>query len=106
MHIFRNSWVLELKSVAISFRGLLERLRSETEPVSSYSFLVEETHFGDTLDNLAISFCFLSQIFSRTTIYHFCGLDTFFSPIFCQIKDFLRPSEELEKEVFSLSIHI
>ncbi|RNA17904.1 hypothetical protein BpHYR1_013949 [Brachionus plicatilis] len=22
--------------------------------------------------------------------------DTFFSPIFCQIKDFLRPSEELE----------
>ncbi|RMZ98664.1 hypothetical protein BpHYR1_050167 [Brachionus plicatilis] len=69
-----TAWVLELKSVAISFRGLPERLRSETVPVSSYRFLVEETHFGDTPNNLAISFYFLSQIFSRPTIYHFCGL--------------------------------
>ncbi|RNA10689.1 hypothetical protein BpHYR1_038849 [Brachionus plicatilis] len=91
-----TSWVLELKPVAISFQGLPERLRSETEPVSSYHFLVEEPHFGDTPDNLALSICFLSQIFSRTTIYHFYGLDTFFSPIFCQIKHLLRPSEELE----------
>ncbi|RNA19635.1 hypothetical protein BpHYR1_009304 [Brachionus plicatilis] len=64
------------KIISISFRGLPERLRSETVPVSSYRFLVEETHFGDTPNNLAISFCFLSQIFRRPTIYHFCGLDT------------------------------
>ncbi|RNA22915.1 hypothetical protein BpHYR1_035810 [Brachionus plicatilis] len=70
---YPNSWVLELKSLAISFQGLPERLRSETEPVSSYHLLVEEPHFGDTPDNLAFSFCFLSQIFSRTTIYHFYG---------------------------------
>ncbi|RNA19246.1 hypothetical protein BpHYR1_048101 [Brachionus plicatilis] len=94
--------VLPLYETLVSFQGLPERLRSETEPVSSYRFLVEEPHFGDTPDNLAFSYCFLSQIFSRTTIYHFCGLDTFFSPIFCQIKDFLRPSEELEREVFLL----
>ncbi|RNA07302.1 hypothetical protein BpHYR1_046731, partial [Brachionus plicatilis] len=31
-----TAWVLELKSVAISFRGLPERLRSETVPVSSW----------------------------------------------------------------------
>ncbi|RNA03273.1 hypothetical protein BpHYR1_029454 [Brachionus plicatilis] len=60
-----TAWVLELKSVAISFRGLPERLRSESEPVSSYRFLVEETHFGDTPNNLAISFCFLSPLFRR-----------------------------------------
>ncbi|RNA35947.1 hypothetical protein BpHYR1_018789 [Brachionus plicatilis] len=40
----------------VSFQGLPERLRSETEPVSSYRFLVEEPHFGDTPDNLAFSF--------------------------------------------------
>ncbi|RNA29371.1 hypothetical protein BpHYR1_047952 [Brachionus plicatilis] len=34
-----------------NFQGLPERLRSETEPVSSYRFLVEEPHFGDTPDN-------------------------------------------------------
>ncbi|RMZ96373.1 hypothetical protein BpHYR1_007105, partial [Brachionus plicatilis] len=37
-----------------SFRGLPERLRSETVPVSSYRFLVEEAHYGDTPNNLAI----------------------------------------------------
>ncbi|RNA16591.1 hypothetical protein BpHYR1_011517 [Brachionus plicatilis] len=47
----------------VSFRGLPERLRSKTEPVSSCRFLVEETHFGDTPNNLAISFCFLSPLF-------------------------------------------
>ncbi|RNA15542.1 hypothetical protein BpHYR1_042081 [Brachionus plicatilis] len=31
-----TAWVLELKSVAISFRGLPERLRSEIVPVSSW----------------------------------------------------------------------
>ncbi|RNA29714.1 hypothetical protein BpHYR1_005738 [Brachionus plicatilis] len=40
----------------LSFRGLPERLRSEAEPVSSYRFLVEETHFGDTPNNLANNF--------------------------------------------------
>ncbi|RNA33344.1 hypothetical protein BpHYR1_008789 [Brachionus plicatilis] len=34
------------------FRGLPERFRSETEPVSSLHFLVEETHFGDAANNL------------------------------------------------------
>ncbi|RNA39495.1 hypothetical protein BpHYR1_003304 [Brachionus plicatilis] len=36
----------------INFRELPERLRSETEPVSEYRFLVEETHFGDTTNSL------------------------------------------------------
>ncbi|RNA11376.1 hypothetical protein BpHYR1_040905 [Brachionus plicatilis] len=61
-------------SLKVSFQGLPERLRSETEPVSSYRFLIEEPDFRDTPDNLAFSFCFLSQIFSRPTIYHFCRL--------------------------------
>ncbi|RNA05579.1 hypothetical protein BpHYR1_048825 [Brachionus plicatilis] len=100
--LIQTAWVLELKSVAISFQGLPERLRSEKEPVSSYRFLVEETHFGDTPNNLTFSFSFLSLLFSRPTIYHFCGLDTFFSPIFCQIKNFLRPSEELEKLIIKI----
>ncbi|RNA42460.1 hypothetical protein BpHYR1_052886 [Brachionus plicatilis] len=60
-----TTWVLELKSVAISFQGLSERLRSETEPVSSYRFLVEEPHFGDTPDNLAFSGSFFIPSYNK-----------------------------------------
>ncbi|RNA24023.1 hypothetical protein BpHYR1_001161 [Brachionus plicatilis] len=67
-------------SHCISFQGLPELLLLETELVSSYRFSVEETHLGDTPNNLAISFCFLFPIFSRPTICHFYGLNTFFYP--------------------------
>ncbi|RNA09294.1 hypothetical protein BpHYR1_015316 [Brachionus plicatilis] len=46
-----------------------------TVPDSSCRFLVEETNFGDTPNNLAASFCFLSPLFSRPTICHFSGIN-------------------------------
>ncbi|RNA01818.1 hypothetical protein BpHYR1_033092, partial [Brachionus plicatilis] len=62
----------------ISFRDLPERLRSETEPVSSCRFLVEETHFADTPNNLDFRFAFYfhfladprSAIFEAQTLRH------------------------------------
>ncbi|RNA18944.1 hypothetical protein BpHYR1_000608 [Brachionus plicatilis] len=77
-----------LSSLKFSFRRLPGRLRSEPEQVSSYRFSVEETHFGDTPNNLAISICFFSPLFNRPTICHFCGQGTFFYLFFAKLKIF------------------
>ncbi|RNA38997.1 hypothetical protein BpHYR1_041675 [Brachionus plicatilis] len=52
----------------VGFRGISEQLQLDTIPVSSCRFLV-----GDTPNRLAVSFCFLSPLFSRPMICYFSG---------------------------------
>ncbi|RMZ94658.1 hypothetical protein BpHYR1_050796 [Brachionus plicatilis] len=78
-----TAWVLELKSVAISYRGLPERLRSETEAVSSYRFLLRNFSVNSLLrmqvDHIYLGFrkSFLHSLHQNKQIDSFNAYDIY-----------------------------